>query len=176
MVEPETSDDKLAAYARALADAVEAALPGWVTRSVARRLGDAGMVDELEVAGVAGVADVAEVAEVADATATLARNEVMPRIRALLGTDIDHQWTTPLALLRAAVAYPTSVLRGAGVAPVARDPFAERAFPDDVYDHAPASFADIDPSLQEPGLAWGAAKAHVHLARRRAAPSPPEDR
>ena len=43
----------------------------------------------------------------------------------------------------------------------------ERAFPDDVYDLAPASFADVDPALHEPGLVWGAAKAHVHLARRR---------
>jgi putative CocE/NonD family hydrolase len=42
------------------------------------------------------------------------------------------------------------------------------SFPDDAYDLGPASFADIDPSLHEPGLMWGAAKAHVHLARRRA--------
>jgi hypothetical protein len=42
-----------------------------------------------------------------------------------------------------------------------------RSFPDDVYDLTPASFADVDPALHEPGLVWGAAKAHVHLARRR---------
>jgi hypothetical protein len=36
-----------------------------------------------------------------------------------------------------------------------------------VYDLSPAAFADLDPSLREPGLTWGAAKAHVHLARRR---------
>jgi hypothetical protein len=36
-----------------------------------------------------------------------------------------------------------------------------------VYDLTPASFADVDPALHEPGLVWGAAKAHVHLARRR---------
>jgi hypothetical protein len=59
------------------------------------------------------------------------------------------------------------VLRAAGVPPVRRDEFAEHAFPDDVYDLAPASFADVDPSLHEPGLVWGAAKAHVHLSRRR---------
>jgi hypothetical protein len=50
---------------------------------------------------------------------------------------------------------------------VARDEFSERNFPDDTYDLTPASFADVDPSLHEPGLEWGAAKAHVHLARRR---------
>ncbi len=42
-------------------------------------------------------------------------------------------------------------------------------FPDDDYDLTPASFGDLDPALHEPGLVWGAAKAHVFLARRRAA-------
>ena len=40
-------------------------------------------------------------------------------------------------------------------------------FPDDDYDLSPATFADIDESLHEPGLVWGAAKAHVVLTRRR---------
>ena len=75
----------------------------------------------------------------------------------------------PLALVRQAVPYPTEVLRSAGVPPVARDEFAARQFPDDDYDLAPTSFAELDPELHEPGLVWGAAKAHVHLARRRAA-------
>jgi hypothetical protein len=70
-------------------------------------------------------------------------------------------------LLRAAVRIPTGVLAAAGVAPVDRDDFARRNFPDDPYDLTPASFADVDESLREPGLVWGAAKAHVHLARRR---------
>ena len=50
---------------------------------------------------------------------------------------------------------------------MARDEVAVRQFPDDVYDLVPASFAEVDPELHEPGLVWGAAKAHVHLARRR---------
>ena len=71
-------------------------------------------------------------------------------------------------MVRRAVVYPTAVLRGAGVPPVVRDADAEARFPDDDYDLTPAAFADLDPSLHEPGLVWGAAKAHVHLARRRA--------
>ena len=47
-----------------------------------------------------------------------------------------------------------------------RDEFQVRAFPDDVYDLTPATFADVDPALGDPGLEWGA-QAHVHLARRR---------
>jgi hypothetical protein len=84
----------------------------------------------------------------------------------LLALDVDEQRVNPLALVRRAVSYPTAVLRDAGVPPVVRDEFDERAFPDDVYGLAPAAFADIDPALHEPGLLWGAAKAHAHLARR----------
>jgi hypothetical protein len=50
---------------------------------------------------------------------------------------------------------------------VVRDEFDERAFPEDLYALTPASFADVDPALHEPGLMWGAAKAHAHLVRRR---------
>ena len=53
-------------------------------------------------------------------------------------------------------------------AKVVRDAHAERLFPDDDYDLSPGAFADVDPALHEPGLVWGAAKAHVIMARRRA--------
>ena len=59
------------------------------------------------------------------------------------------------------------MLAQVGARPVPRDEFRERSFPDDVYDLVPGSFADVDAGLHEPGLVWGAAKAHVHLARRR---------
>jgi hypothetical protein len=88
-------------------------------------------------------------------------------VAALLAADVDDQVTGPLAIIRTAVVHPTRVLSGAGVPEVERDEFAERAFPADIYDLAPASFADLDPDLHEPGLVWGAAKAHVVLRRRR---------
>ena len=139
--------------ATALADAVEAALPRWVERSVRRVLrtyrgeADAAVMESAARAGEQAVA------------------EVGPELRALLATDVDEQHSTPLTLLRAAVRYPTTVLRDAGVPPVARDEQQARLFPDDDYDLAPANFADVDPALAEPGLAWGAAKAYVHLQR-----------
>lgn len=139
---------KLEAFATALADAVEAALPGWVERCVLQR------------APLLG----SEAAEAGRRAAA----EVGAEVRALLATDVDEQRANPLALLRAAVRYPTAVLAAAGVAPVARSEFDERAFPDDVYGLAPATWADIDPELQERGLVWGAAKAHVVLTRRKA--------
>ena len=141
-------------HATALADAVEVALPGWVERSVAR----------IMVAWQGATPD-AGVLEAAREAGRRAAAEVGAEVRALLAADIDDQWTTPLSLLRAAVRYPTGVLREAGVPPVDRDPFRERLEPADLYDLSPASFADVDPSLAEPGMVWGAAKALAHRRR-----------
>jgi len=155
---PDLADDeaRLAEYAAALADGVEAALPGWVIGSVERLL-----------VAWSGTADAAAMDQARAAGAEAAR-QVGPEVRAVLLADIDEQRSNPLAVVRRAVVYPTAVLRGAGVPPVVRDTDAEARFPDDDYDLTPAAFADLDPSLHEPGLVWGAAKAHVHLARRRA--------
>jgi hypothetical protein len=86
-------------------------------------------------------------------------------MRSLVEADIDEQRTTPLALLRSAVRYPTEVLQAAGVPPVDRDPVQTRLMPTDIYDLAPATFADVDPALAEPGMVWGAAKAMAHRQR-----------
>jgi hypothetical protein len=154
-----SADDlaKLAEYAGALADGVQAALPGWVERSVERvHVAQTMRRPPLDVRDAAAAAGL-------DAAA-----DIGGRVRALLALDVDEQPTGPLALVRQAVPYPTEVLLAAGVDPVARDEFAIRQFPDDVYDLSPTSFAELDPELHEAGLVWGAAKAHVHLARRRA--------
>lgn len=144
--------DSVHEHATRLASAIETALPGWVERSVARRLPEASP----------------DLREASQAAGRRAQVEVGPEVRALLALDFDEQRTTPLSILRAAVRYPTAVLRGASVPPVLRDPQQERLFPDDVYDLAPASFADVDPSLRDLGIAWGAAKAFTHLQRHQA--------
>jgi hypothetical protein len=154
---PPSDDEVLAAHAAALADGIERALPGWVVRCVVDRadawrpgLG-ATLVAPAEAAGRAAAEDVG-----AD-------------VRTLLGRDVDAQATGPLAVVRTAVRFPTAVLAEAGVPHIVRDEFVEQAFPADVYDLAPAAFADLDPGLHEAGLVWGAAKAHVVLRRRRRA-------
>jgi hypothetical protein len=144
-------------HATALADAVVAVLPGWVERSVARIL----------AAWQDGPPDPSVMAAAGDAGRRAAA-EVGEEMHALLAADIDEQRSTPLTVLRAAVRYPTEVLAAAGVPPVERDPIQVRLLPNDLYDLSPASFADVDPSLAEPGLVWGAAKALAH--RRRHAP------
>lgn len=139
---------RFAELSDALADGIEAALPGWVDRALAARA-DGAAVDPARAAA-AGAAAV---------------EAVMPPLRRLLAQDPDDQASNPLAIVRVATALPTAVLAEAGVPPVERDAQAASVFPDDVYDLVPASFGDLDPALAELGLAWGAAKAWIHLRR-----------
>lgn len=141
-------------YGVALLEAVDGAVAGWVMRDVERR---------------AGRPLAAEERAAAEQAAADAREWVHHQLGLLLSTDIDEQRSNPLSVLRAAVRYSTGVLQAMGAPPVARDDFALRSFPDDVYDLSPATWADVDPSLQEPGLTWGAWKAHQHLQRHRRA-------
>ena len=143
------AEQQLADSARRLADGIAQALPGWVVAAVQSRLPhlDSKTQEAAEAAGLAAAADIGG------------------QMAQLLAADIDDQRENPLALLRRAVRYPTEVLTAAGAPPTERDDFAIERFPDDVYDLTPASFADIHPDLQTPGLEWGAAKAFVHRRR-----------
>jgi hypothetical protein len=148
-------EQQLLEHGRALAEALRTALPGWVERSVVARATGAGRPVDDELMAAA-----------ADAGAAAGR-EVGDQLAELLALDVDEQRTNPLSLLRGAVRYPTAVLRAAGVPPVERDRFAIERFPDDDYDLSPAAFGDVDPSLVDLGVTWGAAKAFVHRARHR---------
>jgi hypothetical protein len=154
-----TDDDPeaaLAGFAAELARGVDAHLAGWVVRCVETRMAQwSGTVPEA-------------VRDAAARAGEEARVEVAPQVAEALTLDIDDQPIPPLSVLRSAVVYPTGVLAAAGVPHVVRDEIDVRLFPEDVYGLAPATFADVHPSLHEPGLSWGAAKAFVHLARRRA--------
>jgi hypothetical protein len=150
----------LAGYAEALADRMVDALPAWVVRTMVQRLATAqGSVTDAQRATV-------------EATGRAVADEVADPLRGLLALDIDAQTTTPLEVVRGHLRRPTEVLRELGVPPVARDDFDAAQFPDDVYDLGPRAYADVDPGLQEPALAWGAAKAFVHLQRRRRTSGP----
>jgi hypothetical protein len=153
----------LARYASALADAVVAALPSWAERAVADRY-----------RAWSGAEPPPAVADSARAAGAAVVAQVEAPLRALLAQDVETQRANPLAIVRAAVPHLTAALRDAGVPPVVRDAHAERLFPEDAYDLAPAAFADLAPAVHEPGLVWGAAKAHVILRRRGDVPSPPD--
>lgn len=146
------ADHPIVHLAADLVDAVDAALPTWIRTAVHSRYPEpvpAAIDQQIEAAG------------------ETARATIVPRLRELLALDIDEQWTNPLSVIRGAVEYPTDILDRAGVASVDRDDAARRFHPDDRYDLVPSSFADLGQAVADAGLVWGAAKAHVHLSRRK---------
>jgi len=148
---PTLADDeaKLAEYSANLLDSFRAVALPWMQRLVDLRAPGMGSLPPVVTALRAGT------------------ENTIAELQALLELDIDDQTAGPLSVLRTAVRYPTKVLADAGVAAVERDDFAMQSFPEDVYDLTPASFGAVDAQLHEPGIVWGAAKAHVHLRRRR---------
>lgn len=148
---PSLEDDEaaLAHHAHTLVEAAERAIGDWVRWSIADRAPHLSTESQTDTA------------------ARQATTELGAELRTLLSQDIADQTESPLQVLRRGVRFATAVLANADVPPTSRDDFARQNFPDDVYDLAPASFGDVHSSLHEPGLIWGAAKAHVHLRRRR---------
>ena len=144
-------DDDVTDPAATLLAAARRAVPGWLRRATVE-------------AGRQGGVDVSADHRL-DAVVERAAAELFDRLDELLGTDVDEQRTTPLTLLRHSVRLPTEFLREVGAVPPST-PDADR-FPDDVYRIGPATWSDVDPSLHEPGLTWGAWKAMTVLARRR---------
>ena len=96
-----------------------------------------------------------------------ATERVTDALRALFATDAAAQRTTPLEIVRSAAREVTAVLADAGIPPVERDAFDERAFPDDRYGVTPSTLADLgDEDLGPLQLAWGLAKTQVLRAER----------
>ena len=143
-------------YAEQLYDAARVAVPRWVRRCVS------------SVATAAGTPLDTHAVRLTDDAARAADEAIGGRLRDLFETDVDAQRSNPLEILRSGVVYPTAVLRELGIGPVARHQFETERFPDDVYGLTPATWADIDESLYEPGIIWGAWKAKTVLDRRRA--------
>lgn len=146
---------RLEHYGDALARAIDEAVAGWIEASVTRAAR----------AQLGSVPDA--LAGAAMAAGEVARLEVAAALGELLSTDVDHQRTTPLTIVRRAADHATRVLRDAGIAPVDRDRFSEERFPADVYGIGPGRLVELSPSCHEAGIAWGAAKAHVHRTRHR---------
>jgi hypothetical protein len=151
----------LAEAADAILLGVERELPGWVRRQVERIVEAWGRLDSATRARTEQEAVVA---------AGAATSRVVADLRRLLAADPADQVATPLQIVRTAFREPTAVLMSAGIPPVERDEFAERAWPDDVYGLVPSTLGDLgDPELGPFQLAWGLAKAGVLRARGAAA-------
>ena len=80
----------------------------------------------------------------------------------LFALDAGEQRATPLQIVRSAYREPTAVLEAAGIPPVERSEFDERAWPDDRYGlviHDLGALGDAE--LAPLHFAWGMAKAGV---------------
>ncbi len=135
----------------AIAAGVERWLPEWSERQVDRILaawGRIGTTERLAVTRKGREAGRAAAARVA------------AELRTLLAAAPEDQRATPLEIVRTAYREPTAVLVEAGVPPVVRDAFYERAWPADVYGLVPRTLGDLgDQDLGPLHLAWGIAKA-----------------
>lgn len=142
--------------AQALADGLDTTVEGWILRVVDERL-----PADWSATRRAGLRPRIE------AVAAEIHADVVPRLAALVGTDVDHQSAGPLGVLRSAVGPANALLAAEQVPPPKRDPVTEAMFPDDPYHLGPANFDDVNPALHDAGLLWGAAKAHLVLSRHR---------
>lgn len=139
-----------------LIGAVDRVIEQWLVRIAVNRLSE----------NMASVSP--ELKNEIDEAAREAKAVTIARLREVVFADVDAQAANPLQVLRRAADHPAAVLRRAGVPFVERDEFDVRINPDDVYGLYPAHWSDIDESLTEPGIVWGAAKAATVLQRRRA--------
>ena len=164
VLDESTARQRLEEASAALVAGLETALPDWAARSA----------DDLLAAW--GALEPARRSEVV-ADARRAGEEGARRVAAelvdLLALDPAEQRATPLEIIRGAVAEPTAVLAAAGLPDVVRDPFEERAWPDDRFGLVPRTLRDLDPDLAAIHFAWGVAKAAV-LRARAEQPEPPQ--
>ncbi len=148
-----SDQERLLAFAEDLANQIDIGLPRWIRESLGKFL-DPDQLLELQ--------------SETEAAEREASTHVMIQLRSFLDQDIDQQRTTPLAILRQTVPLVTKILHQAGVPSVNRDRDAARLHPEDWYDLTPASYGDFGDEVQQASLLWGAAKAHIHIQRRRA--------
>jgi len=143
----------------AIVGGIERQVPGWVQTQVERLLDAWGRAPaEIRVRAEAQSVE----------AGTAATRRIVDQLRALFAVDPTRQQATPLEIVRTVYREPTAVLAAAGVPPIVRDEFDERAWPDDVYGLVPRTLGDLgDPELAPLHLAWGMAKATVVRARRR---------
>ena len=140
----------------ALIEGVRTALPDWAARSADFLLSAWDGLD----ADRRG-----EVRNAAREAGERAAERVAGELAELLALDPAEQRATPAEIIRSAVAEPTEVLAAAGMPDVVRDPFDERAWPDDRFGLVPRTLRDLDPDLAAVHFAWGIAKSAVLRAR-----------
>lgn len=144
----EASDDdaKFTEYGLALHRAVVSAVRPWLRATVLSR--HAVIDDDLE--------------QVLDTVAI----SIDSSIAELVQADIDTPLSGPLERIRQCVEPVNQALAERGVDTPRRNTIDIEMRPADVYDLGPMTFRDLSDEVHDAGIAWGAAKAHLHLKRR----------
>lgn len=137
---------KYVAYGNRLVDAFAADIEPWLLAVVGDRVGvhDAQLRMKIE---------------------TVAR-EVVRSITELVTADVDTPLSGPLERARRAVEPLNAALEERNVPLPSRDPIDSQMRPEDRYELGPMTFLDISEGVHQAGIAWGAAKAHLHMRRR----------
>lgn len=142
-----SDDEAFAKYGADLHHAVSEAIRPWLRGSVAP------LIPEIDAA-------------LDDVLLDIARN-VEEAIRVLVDADVDAPLSGPLERIRQAVTPLNSALAERGAPQPQRNPLDVEMRPHDIYELGPMTFRDLSDDVHDAGIAWGAAKAHMHLRRNR---------
>lgn len=145
----ERDDEKFHAYGQQLLTGVSSSIRGWLNTTISNRLGEATFDHDLQ----------RELEQVSC--------DVEQSITTLVNADVDEPLSGPLERIRRAVEPLNDALENRGAPQPARDPVEAAMRPADQYALGPMTFRDLGDDVHEAGIAWGAAKAHLHLQRRR---------
>ena len=149
---PEESEQAFQHYSVELTAAIDRDVRAWLTMSVRSRIPTDRWSAELDTT----------VEQMAEST----HREILSELATLLSQDLDDQRDTPLGVLRRAAIPATELLAAQQIPPLQRDEFERKADPYDHYGIAPKTWSDVSETVGSAGIAWGAAKAYVHLQRR----------
>ena len=141
-------------YSARLLETSNEVVPRWVARLLRKHCDDQKISDLI-------------VGDLLSSVVARVNKEVDDNLRELLSLDVLEQRSNPLAIFRQATRPISDLLKTAGCAPVVRDEFDERSFPDDIFGLSPATWVDIDEMMVEPGIEWGAWKAATIMMRKK---------
>lgn len=147
--EPGSDDEKYLEYGERLAAAVTADIGPWLREVVAKRIADPGADTELQ------------------ALLRSVERETIRAITELVTADVDAALSGPLERIRRSIHPLTEALDERGVQAPVRNSLDVEMRPDDRHGLGPMNYLDISQEVHEAGITWGAAKAHLHMKRRR---------
>lgn len=140
-------EEKFTQYGQGLYDAISKAIRPWLNHQVLNRVK---VLDD----------EMARAIEICAA-------QVEESIADLAAADVDAPLSGPLERIRQGVEPLNAMLDQRGVDPPLRNAMDQQMRPGDRHELGPMTFRDLGDAVHDAGISWGAAKAHLHLQRRR---------